>query len=234
MTFSPTFGRVFSPTFQPHSLKKGGGWWDLNGTITSCVVAYQPKGAASYAASKINLANPGTYNAADGAAYPSWAANTGWTFNGSSQFLKTGYIPSAGANLSVFVRANQDSSGTGINTIIGQHATSSPYNGVLVRLFGTSSYNRYTNDGMSPLINTKTTGDHVIGVAGREGFLDGTSEGTFSDLAQDFAPYDLYIGATHYSTPIQFFKGNIYAIAIYESVLTSSQVSALATAMNAL
>lgn len=34
----------------------GGGWWDLNGTITGCVAAYQPKGAASYAASKVNLA----------------------------------------------------------------------------------------------------------------------------------------------------------------------------------
>ena len=61
MAFASNFGRILSPTFQPNSqAKKAGGWWDLNGTITSCIAAYQPKGAASYAASKVNLANPGT------------------------------------------------------------------------------------------------------------------------------------------------------------------------------
>jgi len=58
----------------------GGGWWDLNGTIKSCVAAYQPVGAADYAASKVNLLNPGTYNLSDGVAYPDWASATGWTF----------------------------------------------------------------------------------------------------------------------------------------------------------
>ena len=237
MTFGSTFGRTFSPTFQPHSLKKGGGWWDLNGTIASCVAAYQPKGAASYAASKTNLANPGTYDATDGAAYPTFNTSTGWSFNGSSQYLKTNYVPSAGANLSVFARANQLANGANtINTIVGMCAASSPYNGVLLRLYAKdgSYYNRYVNDGVSSLITTQTTGDHVIGVAGREGFLDGTSEATFSDETQAFPAYDLYIGATHYSSTIQFFYGSIYAVSIYEGVLTTAQISSLTTAMAAL
>ena len=51
-------------------------WWDLGGTITSCVAAYQPKGAADLAASYVNLANPGTYDLApDGS--PSFNTNDG-------------------------------------------------------------------------------------------------------------------------------------------------------------
>ncbi len=41
-------------------------WWDNNGAISGCVAAYQPKGAADLAASYVNLANSGTYNAAPG------------------------------------------------------------------------------------------------------------------------------------------------------------------------
>lgn len=236
MTFGSVFGRTFSPTFQPSSQAALGGWWDLNGTITSCVAAYQAKGAASYAASKVNLANSGTYGVTDGTAYPTWDSSTGWTFNGTTQFLKTGYIPSVGAKLSIFVRANQLTATTGIQTIIGMHATSSPYNGVALRLYISDggSYNRYLNDGLSSPIETLTTGDHVIGVAGREGFLDGTSETTFSDSTQAFPSYDLYMGALHYSSVIQFFKGSIYAVSIYEDVLTPTQVSDLTDEMNLL
>jgi hypothetical protein len=57
-------------------------WYD------GAIAAYQPKGAASLAASYVNLANPGTYNAAPGVA-PSFDAATGWGFT-TTQFLITG------------------------------------------------------------------------------------------------------------------------------------------------
>jgi len=64
MAFNSTFGRVFSPTFQPRSVASGVEPWWLSGGIAAanCVAAYQPKGAASLEASYVNLANPGTYN----------------------------------------------------------------------------------------------------------------------------------------------------------------------------
>ena len=65
----------------------------------TCVAAYQPKGAASYAASKINLANPGTYNAYEGAA-PSWNSATGWTFSWN-EYLANGLSVSNGYTLLV-------------------------------------------------------------------------------------------------------------------------------------
>jgi hypothetical protein len=68
----------------------------------SCVAAYQPHwgtgtiyartDAASYANSKINLANPGTYNATEGTA-PAWAAGTGWSKVAVGQYLLTGITP---------------------------------------------------------------------------------------------------------------------------------------------
>ena len=61
-------------------------WWDPNTEGLSVVAAWKAKGAASYAASKTNLANPETYDLVDEAA-PAWAADTGWTFNGSTQKL---------------------------------------------------------------------------------------------------------------------------------------------------
>jgi len=61
---------------------------------TACVAAYEPICAVSLADSYINRANPGTYNATPGTA-PTWAESTGWTFNGSSQYLTTGIVLSS-------------------------------------------------------------------------------------------------------------------------------------------
>jgi len=67
------------------------GWWELTGR--TCLIAYDAKNAANYAASKVNLANPGTYNAIEGIAVP-WAGGTGWQFAGAS-WLDTQFNPTA-------------------------------------------------------------------------------------------------------------------------------------------
>ena len=95
-TPGPDFGvRVIQPT----AALAGGGWWDDFGLIPCCVAAYQPKGAASLAASYIDLSGSGN-NAAPGVA-PAWAAGIGWTFNGVNQFLTTGVVPGATYSLIV-------------------------------------------------------------------------------------------------------------------------------------
>ena len=52
-------------------------WWQSGGA-SGCVAAYQAKGAANYAASLVNLANPGTLDLTIAVA-PSWTAAAGWT-----------------------------------------------------------------------------------------------------------------------------------------------------------
>lgn len=90
----------FSGVFQAPIMTTGGvvavPWW-LSGGIAAanCIAAYQPKGAADLAASYVNLANPGTYNAAPGTA-PTFDTTTGWTFNGSTQYLIAPITPAAG------------------------------------------------------------------------------------------------------------------------------------------
>lgn len=72
-------------------------WWLAGGIPASaCVAAYQAVGASDYVASKVNLANPGTYNAVDGAAYPTWDAVNGWKFDGTTHYLDTGIVPNSG------------------------------------------------------------------------------------------------------------------------------------------
>lgn len=66
-------------------------WWEVAGK--TCVAAYQPKGAASLAASYGNLANPGTYTLGPGDA-PTFDTALGWTFDGIADWLTqaTGYV----------------------------------------------------------------------------------------------------------------------------------------------
>lgn len=52
-----------------------GNWWDANGMLTSCTAAYLAKGAASKAASKVNLVTPGTIDLTE-------TGTVGWTSAG--------------------------------------------------------------------------------------------------------------------------------------------------------
>lgn len=80
----------------------GAAKWYLAGGVTP-IAAYQPKGSSSLAASYINLISPGTFDAAPGVA-PTWDAVNGWTFNGSTQYLTTGIIPTTNQAYSMMVR----------------------------------------------------------------------------------------------------------------------------------
>ena len=53
-------------------------WWAVAGK--TCVAAYQPKGAADLAASYVNLANPGTYDAVPDSSF-SFDVSIGWIFD---------------------------------------------------------------------------------------------------------------------------------------------------------
>ena len=77
MTFGSTFGRTFSPTFQPSSQAAANASWWLAGGIAAanCVAAWRAKGAASYAASKVNLTGNAAYDLGEiGGGAVSWSA----------------------------------------------------------------------------------------------------------------------------------------------------------------
>lgn len=226
MTFGSTFGRVLSPTFQPKSqavASSASTWWDLNGTLTSCVAAYQPKGAASYAASKVNLANPGTYDAAHYTQYPDWDATNGWMFDKSnSEGLKTGYVASD-ENVTVIVRySNNTGSLYEIQTLVSNLKTA-----IWLRV----SYGFWFTSGSSNDQYVNNPNNHsVAALAGYNCYVDGSSAINLTD--NSFTPdSEFFIG---YYPNTRYYNGYIQAVAIYNAHLTSTQISNLATAMAAL
>lgn len=209
------------------------GWWNDNGNISGCVAAYQPIGAASLAASYVNLQNPGTYNAAPGTA-PTFATATGWTFNGTTQYLTTGgVVPAAGWSAIVRFSAlgspgtNAPALGAGNNGAgsafqIIPHAAS---NGDLrFYAYGTSFL------GVAP----KTASGIMALVGGANCYLNGSSDGatvgTFSGAGQA-----LYVGCRNNGgTADRFCPVTIEAIAIYNAAISGAEVATLTTLMNAL
>ena len=240
MTFGSVFGRTFSPTFQPKSqaVAAAGGWW-LSGGIAAadCIVAYQPKGAASYAASKVNLANPGTYDGTDGNA-PTWDAVNGWTFDGSDDSIITGYKPTGTQVQSVIIRFSDFGGDYNDKPLVGY------WGGENAKSIFVNPRNRKTGKRAficvdSPVVQGGTRmASGVVAVCG-----DGTDSKVYADGSFDYSEtqgeYNLAsyseasvtIGSLNGST--QYAPGKVQAFAIYD-IDISSYVSALTTAMNAL
>lgn len=232
MTFGSVFGRTFSPTFQPSSqaAKAAGGWWDLDGTITSCVAAYQPKGAASYAASLADLS--GNDNDATEGTAPAWGATDGWKFDGVNDYLKTSVVPGTDQSCSMIIRYSD--------------AVFDDYRwmfGVMVTNVGSFGYGRYKAsapvkfaNGGQVTVKVTLPSAAVAAVAGNQGYLDGsTCGGTISGYGTG-TMRTIFIGCLHAAndTASSYCQTYVQAVAIYNAVLTSTQVGLLTTAMNAL
>jgi hypothetical protein len=90
--------------------------WYLAGGLTESdwLGLWQPKGAASYAASKISLVNPSASNLlVDGAAFPTWDTGIGWTFvDGLSQYLTIASAITDITPVSMICRFNADTNTT--------------------------------------------------------------------------------------------------------------------------
>lgn len=72
-------------------------WWLTNGV--TCIAAFQPMGALDYATSKINIANPGTYNIISGSV--NWTSDGGWQSANAGESLSTTDNASSGKTIIV-------------------------------------------------------------------------------------------------------------------------------------
>lgn len=228
MTFGSTFGRTFSPTFQPKSqaaASAANGWWDLDGTITSCVAAYQPKGAASYAASLVNLTGNTTYDATEGNA-PDWDATNGWEFAAAnSDYLKTGVTPDSldwSAIIALSNLSTADQWAFGYYTTIGF--------GVIPNTNPGQPQTRYYNGGERRVTATRTSG--IFAIAKNQGYYNGSTDGSTFDQTSHTAG-EIWIGDISGSYR-RYLNGYVQAFAIYNATLTSTQIGNLTTAMAAL
>lgn len=205
------------------------GPWNNNGAIAGCVAAWQPKGAASQAASYVNLVNPGTYNASPIVA-PAWDSVGGWTGNGTTTYLATGLTPAA--NWSILVRFSDCSGDTAI--LAGSEGLGTEAKFVLFARVSTGTARLYRNGTSAGISIASPLVSGVMGFAGPTAYLNGSAEaGTLSDNLSLGLP--IYILARNANgTPNGFAAAKIQAIYVYRAILSGANITTITTAMNAL
>lgn len=196
-------------------------WWGVAGA--TCLAAYQPIGAASQAAAKVNLANPGTYDLVVALTEPSWDSINGFTGN-STGYFNTG-IPSSSVKTSI-LRLDTISRG-GTYCPYGQANAGSNQRNHLTFL---SSTNTYAYGNYVPVADTSTSGIYCI--SSQNGYKNGVDvcdipSGDSQPSAQ------LFLMALNSVSPFGF-VGTLQAAAFYSDELSAAEVAALTTRMAAL
>jgi hypothetical protein len=186
---------------------------------------YQPKGAASLAASYVNLANPGTYDAALGAA-PSFDEATGWTFNGIDQYLTTGVVPASGWSMIARV------SGAGGGTIFGQRSIAVGSTSHQIVPNATGNIVAYRNGGSIDVTKSPGLTSGILAMAGNAAYRNGINENITLQAFGGETPLAMFLGARNNQNVVHaFFSGSIAAFAIYNTTLSAAQVAAISAAM---
>jgi hypothetical protein len=196
-------------------------WW-LSGGISAanCIAAYQAKGAASYAASLVNLANPSTYDLTTAAA-PTWNTATGWTDDDASKYLLSGLTWHT-VNTVIIKFANGVASYPVDRTLIGAADGFNVIRG--------SSTDRYYQNGNNWLTVSGCLTDGVMAIANDEAYVNGVTDGAISTGV--ISPSPVYI----LNNPNVNRGGlcDVIAVAFYNIELTTEQVAAVGTAMGLL
>lgn len=203
--------------------------WYLRGGIdpSDCVFAHQWKGAASYADAKVNLANPGTYNAYAGSD-PSWSAANGITANGTA-WLETGVSVSeahAWAG-SLICCMNFPASISGI--IFGAFQNAPALWGFKVSNDAGFFYHWPRAD---YTVAPYSTGVHVLALVANKVYFDGVYVDEMGNKSYlDSTPIRIF---TNYNVSSILSAGNLYADAYYDILLSDPQVAAVSSALAAL
>jgi hypothetical protein len=200
-------------------------WWLSGGVAAANAVAvYQPIRSASLAVSYVNLANPGTYDAAPGTA-PSFNAATGWTFNGGQWLTTNLELPEAEQNWSMIVRFSDVTNGGSLAGV----RNSSTLNFQIIPNTGSGVGFWHWTQSVSGA--NATSG--VLAIAGASGYRNGIAETSMTTPAY-FPGRKIAIGATGSLTVVSPIAAKIQGFSIYNTTLTSTQVAAISAAMAAL
>jgi hypothetical protein len=202
--------------------------WYLSGGVAAanCLGAYRGKGAASKAASLVNLANPGTYDLVD-VNTVTWSAQVGWS-GANTKMLKTGIIPGTSLNYTMIICFDDGGSGT-TGCLIGANTIGAFY------IFPNSSgkrkyfYQGGTGGAGNQIDGVKTSG--VLAIAGTNCYYNGQPDGTLSQGSNISTPEIYLLGRNNAGAISNEYLGNEIAAAIYNTVLTDAQVLAISAAM---
>lgn len=219
-----TTNKILNPSFENSTYNTnwtdpGENWWLAGGVSSSNVVAaYQPLGATDYSSSKINIANPGTYNITEATGTPGWTTTEGWKGNGA--VLTTGISPDNSCGWTYLARY---SNYPWENAVIFAGNEGQLYARGYVSEQG-------VGHGGFLSIGTGTSG--VIGFSAKTAYFNGVAQGTIpAGTMTNSSP--LYVLGTHYSFGYAAQTSSyVQAFAVYNTALTSDQVAAVTTGMN--
>jgi hypothetical protein len=204
--------------------------WYLEGGVSAvnCLAAYLAKGVADIATSYINLASPGTNDATAPVAAPTFSASTGWTFNGSTQYLLAGAIVGTNSQ-SVVIRFSNG--GPQIIGMCGVSENTKVQNHIYPYYTNNNAYFRAGGSYNTSGVNY-TSG--VLAATPAKGYANGSPLGNVAGAWSGTTTYVYEIGGTNFDGSITLWAGKIQAIAIYDVTLSDAQVLAISTAMAAL
>ena len=230
MTFASPFSRVIQRPFGgvPSSAVVP---WYLSGGIAAanCVAAYAAKGAADYAASKVNLTGNATYNLVEFVGSPAWDATTGWGFVAAADSrLRTGYIPTINVS-SMIVRFQNQSDAVLTQGLCGCFNSNIATTTLILTGRWGANQSVYGNGAIAGYSPKTLSG--VMAMAGRDHYNNGAFVATGA-AGSGTITSEVLIGGMNgglYDCTAQ-----ILAFAIYSTTITGAQVVALTTAMNAL
>lgn len=208
-------------------------WWlQADPNPAHCVAAYRASSQPNQATSYVNMANPGTYNLTVPRA-PSWDTTDGWSFVWFA-FLRTG-VTIANNTWSVFLKFHHAQRAASWSQALGYWLSSS--SSYIVSPTGDASgirvYQAGTG-GSNPTPDITGAGEHTMGLAGLQPYLDGATDG--SPIANGGVTNALAIdigGINAASEPANLWKGYIQYVVIYNVTISSGGASALHTAMMA-
>jgi hypothetical protein len=191
------------------------------------VAAYQAKGAADLAASKLNLVNSSLYALSAPTADPTFDTSYGWSFTSATKnyLVPADLKPNANATWSMVIRFSDWSVGGIIGCINTSYFNFFISKGVLS---GHGSWaGRVTN---APHL---TTG--VYGLAGQNAYRNGVIETNNPSGTSTTSNWLMAIGGLlMYGSYNSCSTSKVQACAFYNATLTATQMANLVTAMNAL
>lgn len=197
-------------------------WWLGNGAVpkSNSYTIYDPLVALSLSESYINLANPGTRNAAPGIA-PGFSLVSGWSFNGINQYLNTNQPPGNESTVIIWVEEATGVYIVGATGTGGRQYFLRPVN---------SNVARYTRETTNVNVPTDIWGN-VMAMTKNSGYRTGIPEATMVSLSGAIT-FPLFIGAqNNLGSPVNYAGGKVYRFAYYDFTLTNDQVEAVVMAM---
>ena len=203
--------------------------WYLAGGIpeSDAYTIYDPLTAVDLATSYVNLANPGTRNATVPVAAPTHAQGSGWTFNGSTQYLNSNTVATAAGTVVAWVEPT--SSGLVTGTYIFGASVFSPTRVFIVRPTSTGAHQ--TQKGASIFGAPIDTHGAVYAISSAKSFINGISEGNITAWTGADHAINFFIGCQNSGGAANFAGFRMLRFAWYPAGLTDAQIKAVSEAM---